>query len=88
METIVTIMRIGTSRGCIIPARILKKYNLKLNDKLYLNEMKNTIELRIVPSSVRNSAFDELHAINRLPGKEMSMDDILSNRHNKKDLVW
>ena len=88
METVITIKKIGTSRGCIIPAKILKKYHLKENDKIYLNDMENRLELRFTPSSATKSVFEELHAINRLPGDAPSMQEIRKNRNNKADLIW
>lgn len=35
MEAVTTLKKIGTSRGFIIPARILKKHNIKENDKVF-----------------------------------------------------
>lgn len=56
MKAVTTLKKIGTSRGFIIPARILKKHNIKVNDKVRFG------------APTTGSIFDELHEINKLPG--------------------
>ena len=87
MEAITTLKRIGTSRGFIIPARILKKHNIKENDKVFYEETEDGLCVRFAAPSA-GSIFDELHEINSLPGEPMSMEEIRKNRRNKEDLAW
>lgn len=87
METATTLKRIGTSRGFIIPARILKKHNIKENDRIFFEETEDGLSVRFsAPASA--TIFDELHEINRLPGEPMSMEEIRKNRRNKDEIAW
>ena len=87
MEVVTTLKRIGTSRGFIIPARILKKHNIKENDKVFYEETEDGISVRVAAAPT-GSIFDELHKINSLPGEPMSMEEIRKGRSNKADLAW
>ena len=87
MEAVTTLKKIGTSRGLIIPARILKKHNIKENDCVFYEETETGLSVRFsAPSS--GTIFDELHEINRLPGEPMSMEEIRKNRRNKEEIAW
>ncbi|MBR5724970.1 MAG: AbrB/MazE/SpoVT family DNA-binding domain-containing protein [Bacteroidales bacterium] len=87
MEVVTTLKKIGTSRGFIIPARILKKHNIKENDKVFYEETEDGLSVRFATPSA-GTIFDELHEINSLPGEEMSMENIRKNRRNKAELAW
>lgn len=87
MEAVTTLKRIGTSRGFIIPARILKKHHIKEYDKVFYEETEDGLRVRFAAPSV-GSIFDELHEINSLAGEPMSMEEIRKSRHNKEDLAW
>ena len=67
MEAVTTLKKIGTSRGFIIPARILKKHNIKENDKVFYEETEDGLSVRFAAPTT-GSIFDELHEINKLPG--------------------
>ena len=87
MVVVTTLKKIGTSRGFIIPARILKKYHIKENDKVFYEETEDGLAIRFA-TPVAGSIFDELHEINRLPGEPMSMDEIRKDRRNKQEPAW
>lgn len=87
MEVVTTLKRIGTSRGFIIPARILKKYNVKENDNVFYEETEDGLAVRF-STSCAGTFFDELHELNSLPGEPMLMEEIRKGRRNKEDLVW
>ena len=87
MEVATTLKKIGTSRGFIIPARILKKHNIKENDRVFYEETEDGLAVRFA-APVSGSIFDELHEINQLPGEPMSMEEIRRGRRNKEDIVW
>jgi len=83
MEVATTLKRIGTSRGFIIPARILKKHHIKENDKVFYEETEDGLAIRFA-TTVGGTIFDELHEINDMPGEPMSMEEIRKNRRNKE----
>ena len=87
MEVVTTLKKIGTSRGFIIPAWILKKHNLKENDKVFYEVTEDGLSVRFATPTA-SSIFDELHEINQLPGEPMSMEEIRKNRQNKKETEW
>ena len=87
MEIVTPIKRIGTSRGLIIPAKILKKHNIRENDKVFYEETEEGLTIRFTAPTT-GTIFDELREINRLPGDAMSMEDIRRHRSNKADRVW
>lgn len=87
MEVVTSLKKIGTSRGFIIPARILKKHNIKENDKVFYEETEDGLIVRLAAAST-SSIFDELHEINQLPGEPMSLEDIRKDRRNKANLSW
>lgn len=87
MEVVTTLKKIGTSRGFIIPARILKKHNIKENDKVFYEETEDGLSVRFA-TPTGGTIFDELHEINNLPGEVMSMENIRKNRRNKTELAW
>ena len=83
MEVVTTLKKIGTSRGFIIPARILKKHHIKENDKVFYEETEDGLAIRFA-TTVGGTIFDELHEINDMPGEPMSMEEIRKNRRNKE----
>ena len=87
MEVVTTLKKIGTSRGFIIPARILKKHNVKENDKVFYEETEDGLSVRFA-TPPGGTFFDELHAINSLPGEAMSMENIRKSRRNKAEPAW
>jgi len=46
MET--TIIKIGNSRGIIIPAALLKNLNINVKDKVYLEMKDNELHIKLV----------------------------------------
>ena len=87
MEIATTLKRIGTSRGFIIPARILKKYHIKENDTVFYEETEDGLTIRLA-APVSGSIFDELHEINSMPGEPISLEEIRKGRRNKEELTW
>ena len=87
MEVVTTLKKIGTSRGLIIPARILKKHHVKENANVFYEETPDGLIVHLKAVST-GSIFDELHEINQLPGEPMSMEAIRKDRRNKADLSW
>ncbi len=84
MKAVTSLKRIGTSRGFIIPARILKKHHIKENNKVFYEETEDGLIVRFAAAST-SPIFDELHEINQLPGEPMSMEEIRKGRLNKAD---
>lgn len=87
MEEVTTLKRIGTGMGFIIPARILKKYNVKENDNVFYEETEDGLAVRFSTSCV-GTFFDELHELKNLPGEPMSMEESRKGRRNLKTETW
>ena len=81
-----TLKKVGNSRAFIIPAKILKKHNLKEGSTVLFEEKGHSIELHFSPGPV--SFFSPLNEAAKRPGPAINMDDIRNDRVNKEEVVW
>lgn len=83
-----TLKKLGNSRAFVIPSRILKKYNVRKDACIFYEEKDDHLEIHFADKTVVPAFFNELHEIAKLSGPEMTMEDIRSDRNNKKERVW
>ena len=91
----VNIIRIGNSNGVILPARILRKLNLKEKDSLEVSEDGNTIRLCKAETNYETpfSALDrwnEEHGnrLDDLDSVSKYLSEIRSSRKSKEIKTW